>query len=340
MKKIIILIGFVLLANLIFPHLADQKQAQEKPLEAYTFDNLKTTEFPQNEITVGRQISETSGSVSRMFYCFVPEKPQGDKLLRMSGVINLPKNPGTYPVIVMFRGYAPEESYYSGVGTQPVAQELAEHGYITLAPDFLGYGESDKASEDGFEARFQTYSTALTLLTSINNLNNGLEASSLETIKADTAKVGIWGHSNGGHISLAALAVSGKSYPTVLWAPVSKPFPYSILVYYDEHANEGKALRNALSQFEKDYDTQLYSPPNYYHWIKAPININQGSNDQEIPIQWSDELVAILRSSHLDVQYHTHRGADHNLLPLDHWSNAVSNSLVFYDGLLKHPSVG
>src|SRR3990167_487414 len=71
----------------------------------------------------------------------------------------------------------------------------------------------------------ETYTTALTLLSSLENLNSGLEASYSGRIKADSAKVGIWGHSNGGQIALSVLEITGKNYPTVLWAPVSKPFP-------------------------------------------------------------------------------------------------------------------
>ena len=48
-----------------------------------------------------------------------------------------------------------------------MGEYLSENGYITLAPDFLGYGGSDIESSNIFEARFQTYTTVLTLLKSI-----------------------------------------------------------------------------------------------------------------------------------------------------------------------------
>lgn len=305
-----------------------------KPLLVYTFENLKNTKFPENQITLGRQISQTDNSEAQMFYYAVPNRPGSTQTSQVSGLVNLPKNPGSYPVIIMFRGYVPAETFKSGVGTQPAAAVFAQHGFITLAPDFLGYGESASPSADPFEERFQTYTTALTLLSSLKTLNDGLAASYSGQIRADLSNIGIWGHSNGGHIALSVLAISGVTYPTVLWAPVSKSFPYSILYYTDEADDQGKSLRAQLAKFEADYDTDLFSPTNYYNWIKAPLDIHQGTADQEVPVWWSDDLVTTLKKDNIDVSYATHAGADHNLLPSG-WSDAVLENVAFYRDRFK-----
>lgn len=300
-----------------------------KPLLSYTFENLRKTEFPQNQITLGPVISESEDSFSQMFYFFVPKKPNSERMEKVSGLANIPKKEGEYPVIVMFRGFIPEDIYEPGAGTQSSARELSKNGFITLAPDFLGFGESASTSADPFEERFQTYTTALTLLSSMPMLNNGLDSDYVGTISADFKKIGIWGHSNGGHVALSVLAISGASYPTVLWAPVSKSFPYSILYYTDESDDQGKAMRKYLSDFEELYDISLFSPQKYYSWIKAPILINQGTADQEVPFWWSDELVKTLEENNISVTYFKYTGADHNLQPSG-WSEAVTNTIDFY----------
>jgi dipeptidyl aminopeptidase/acylaminoacyl peptidase len=157
-----------------------------------------------------------------------------------------------------------------------------------------------------------------------------LEASYSGKITADLGKVGIWGHSNGGHVALSVLAISGVTYPTVLWAPVSVSFPYSILYYTDESDDQGKALRKTLAGFEENYNTELFSPPGYYNWIKASVEINQGLADQEVPYWWSDNLVATLKKDKVTVKYLTYPGADHNMLPSG-WSEAAMNTLNFYN---------
>ncbi len=300
-----------------------------KPLLAYTFKNLKKTLFPATEITLGPITSESSDSFSRIFYFSVPKTPGGKTMLKASGLMNIPKESGSHPVIVMFRGFIPDSEYRPGADTQPSALVFAKNGFITLAPDFLGYGESASPSADPFENRFQTYTTALSLLASLKNLNVTLEKNYHSTVSANLNQIGIWGHSNGGHIALSTMAISGDTYPTVLWAPVSASFPYSILYYTDESDDQGKALRKLLSGFEKLYNTDDFSPSNYYNWIKAPILVGQGLNDEEVPYWWSQNLVTTLKKDGVDANLITYPNSDHNFLPAG-WTDAVNNSLNFF----------
>lgn len=306
---------------------------EQRPLAHYSYENLKNTNFLKSPIVLGREIGGSGGTIEQMFYFKVPAKPNKSPSLTVSGVINTPNKLGIYPIIVMFRGYMDREIYKPGDGTEPSAKVFADNGFITIAPDFLGYGESASPSADGFEERFQTYTTAMTLLASLPNLNQSLEAS-YSGIKADLSKIGIWGHSNGGQIALSVLEIGGFPYPTILWAPVSKSFPYSILYYTDETDDQGKALRKALSKFENDYNTDLFSLTKHLNWIKAPIEIHQGSADEEVPIWWSHELVKQLKENKIDVKYFTYPNADHNLLP-GAWSNAVTTSISFFNSFFR-----
>lgn len=299
------------------------------PLLVYSFENLKETSFASSQIELGDVVKINADVTSQLFSFSFRPNPTQPETKRVTGLMNIPTQPGNYPVIVMLRGYIPLASYISGAGTQPSASVFARHGFITIAPDFLSFGGSDKRADEPYEARLQSYTTTLSLLSSLSTLNEGLNASFSGTISANLKKIGIWGHSNGGHIALSSLAISGKSYPTVLWAPVSKPFPYSLLSYTDEDDDNGKAARKALADFEKLYDVESFSPPNYYKWITAPMLIHQGKDDQEVPVWWSNELVKSLKENDIDVTYRVYDNADHNLSP-DGWTPAVLDSIEFF----------
>jgi dipeptidyl aminopeptidase/acylaminoacyl peptidase len=200
-----------------------------------------------------------------------------------------------------------------GTGTQHSAEVYAANGFISLAPDFLGFGGSEKPSADVFEERFETYTTALNLLASVKTLP-----------MADATRVGIWGHSNGGQIALTALEVLGRPIPAILWAPVSKPFPYSILYYTDEADDHGKALRKELADFEQNYDVEKYSLSNYLGRITGPVLLHQGTADDAVPVAWSDILAKNLK----DVTYVTHPGADHDMNGA--WNTVVLEDLKFF----------
>lgn len=300
---------------------SEEQTQKARPLDKYTIEALSRTQFGASEITLGKVIEDRDDSASYVFYFLVEGK-------KVSGLINIPKTPGDYPVIVMFRGYVDRETYTTGVGTQRIGEALAKNGFITLAPDFLGYGESDNPSDNSIEERFQTYITALTLLESVSNLNSTFSVNNLSA-RVDPSKIGIWGHSNGGQIALTILEITGKSYPTLLWAPVSKPFPYSILYYTDDFDDRGKMLRRVIAEFEKDYDVELYNLTNYFARINATIQIHQGTADDSVPQKWSDQLVSELEKLGRDVDYFKYGGADHNLLP-GGWNLAVTRAIDFY----------
>jgi uncharacterized protein len=296
-------------------------KARPTPLLKYTIENLAKAYIKPAEIQIGKVLKEDTKFTSYEFSMkFSPDL--SNNLKTISGLINIPKGTGPFPIVVMFRGYVDPTQYFIGEGTQPAASVLASNGFITVAPDFLGYGDSNKEAENVFESRFQTFTTAITTLKSISSIKNW-----------DGKDIFIWGHSNGGQIALTTLEITGVNYPTVLWAPVSKPFPYSILYYTDDASDGGKFLRKQLSDFENDYDTDLYSLTKYLSNIKAPLQLNQGTADESVPVAWSDLLDKNLKESTISAEYIKYPGADHNLTP--GWDQAVENALTFYQKHLQ-----
>lgn len=310
--------------SLVSPFVSDDKKNEEKKLLKYTFPVLKKRVFEPSKISLGRSFVEDDTTKTQMFYFNSDGK-------KVSGVLNTPRAPGMYPVIVMFRGFVEREIYSPGIGTNHGAEYFSHNGFITLAPDFLGYGESDFDSFDSIESRFETYTTALNLFASLSNLNEAL-AASYSGVLADSNKVGIWAHSNGGQIALSVLAISGRNYPTILWAPVSKPFPYSILYFTDEFEDEGKALRKVVADFEEEYDVFQYSPTRYYSWIQAPLQIHQGTADDAVPLDWSEELANTLKELDKEVDLFIYPEADHNLAGAS-WIQAMTRGKDF---ILEH----
>lgn len=299
------------------------------PLAKYSVENLSKANIKPSEIVIGKVLKDGQKFTSYEFTInFSPDL--SENLKKMSGLINIPKtvNSSTvnqlsgFPVIVMYRGYVDPKNYFTGLGTQHAGEVFAANGFITIAPDFLGYGNSDKESNDVFEARFQTYTTAISLLTTVHSLKQW-----------DSKNIFIWGHSNGGQIALTTLEATGINYPTVLWAPVSKPFPYSILYYTDDASDSGKFLRSKTAEFENNYDSDLFSLTKYLNLIKAPIQLNQGTMDDAVPVAWSDLLAKNLKKLDIDVTYIKYPGADHNLNPT--WSKTIQNALTFYTDHLK-----
>lgn len=302
------------------------------PLLKYTIENLSTANLKPSTIVIGEIIKDAPTFISYKFTMqFSPDF--SDNLKTTSGMINIPKGQGPFPIIVMFRGYVDQKTYFIGEGTKPSATVFAENGFITIAPDFLGYGESDAEATNIFESRFQTYVTAATLLKSIEALKESPLKVGSNDINIDNKNIFIWGHSNGGQIALTTLEITGVDYPTVLWAPVGRPFPASILYYIDEANDGGKLIIGKLAEFNETYDTSKFSLTNYLDKIKAPIQLNQGTSDTSVPYWWSDSLVKSMKDLKLDITYLKYPGANHSLVPS--WNQAVSSSMLFFKVHIK-----
>ena len=323
MFNVVLTLGYL---NGFSPSLLRPKQEtqeeQRRILDKYSIETLKIRSYPGQKIEIGEIISKEDEFGTRNFKFASDGKT-------VTGLINLPKDtPSPNPVIILLRGYVDREIYIPGTGSKKVAEAFASAGLITLSPDFLGYGQSSSPSAYPLEERFETYTTAVNLLKSVTNLNEAFLKSGIPN-KADIGKIGIWGHSNGGHIALALLEISGVNFPTVLWAPVSRSFPYSILFYSDEFEDEGRSLRKVLSDFEKDYDSNKYSITKYLDEIAAPIQLHQGEEDREVPRYWSDEFAEILKVKNKKIDYYVYPGENHNFQQ-GSWNTAVQRSVNFY----------
>jgi dipeptidyl aminopeptidase/acylaminoacyl peptidase len=330
MRKVFIFTGIIIAGFIGFIYLKQEKiisplgkgkVSGQKKLAKYSYTALQKTAFNGGKIVIDKIIKDETDFDSYLFYFYVNEK-------KISGLMNIPKKPSNYPVIIMIRGYVDKEIYEPGVGTSHGGEYLAQNGFITLAPDFLGYGYSDKAPIDAIEDRLLTYVSVRELISSVKNLNNAFEDKALD-VRYDGTHLGIWGHSNGGQIALSVMEITGAKYPTVLWAPVSKPFPYSILYYTDDIDDHGKALRKLVANFEKDYDSEKYSLTNYLDWIKAPLQIHQGGADEAVPQKWSDDLVQILKEKEKDAEYFIYTGDDHNFSK-GSWTQVMQRTMEFY----------
>lgn len=284
----------------------------------YTFNSLSQRKFSPGEIKLGAATRKQKAYTTYIFTYKTDSKT-------VSGMANIPNQEGKFPVIVLLRGYADKENYHIGLGTEKSANFLAEHGFLTLAPDFLGYGYSDWEDEDILLARFYRPVEVLNLLASISSLP-----------QADPQRIGFWGHSNGGQIALSVLEITGHPYPTSLWAPVSLGFPESVLVYLGTE-EVGNPVKEKIEEFLKENDPKEYSIANFFPKITSPFIIHQAENDEMIKTKWTDNLVNQLRSQGLSVEYYLYPKENHNFNRFPKTGDLLrARDLVFFEKYLKN----
>ncbi len=340
---------------------------QELPLQKYSITNLKKYPFKASQITITEKKEEQADYSSYTFSYQTTDKT-------MTGLLNLPASATAdtnltldtkIPIIIMIRGWVPAASYYPGMGTSHAGQVFAKHGYATLAIDFFGYGDSDPEPEDSWEARFIKPINIIELILSLKE-NPKLNLTNQQTVTLDPNKIGIWAHSNGGQIALSTLEINSQPIPTTLWAPVTAPFPYSILFFSDEHDDEGKNMRAWLAIFEKKYDVFDFSLTQHLDLLTGPFQIHHGLADEAALPAWSIEFLQKIDQENeqrgkkletktkptattteettakhnlvkvetptepIQYEFFQYPGADHNLQPIENWNQAIARDLEFF----------
>ena len=125
-----------------------------RTLDLYTIENLSKTQIKGGTVLIGEKLSDSLSFSSYLFSFPVDPDFDGRVLKKVTGLINLPKGEGPFPIVLMFRGYVDQKTYTTGMGTKRAGEYFASNGFISIAPDFLGYGGSDKEAENIFESRF------------------------------------------------------------------------------------------------------------------------------------------------------------------------------------------
>jgi pimeloyl-ACP methyl ester carboxylesterase len=341
------LLGFYLSQKIFFEqnfiNIVEKNDISPKdlPLQAYSIDNLQKQDFAAEQMISVSELIDDDNQIEKFIFFY---QSQGKKI---SGALNIDKQNlnengvAELPVIIMLRGWVPVENYYIGLGTKNAAQAFAQAGFITFAPDFLGYGQSDADLSDNWEARFVKPINVIDLL---NTLKAYPEILVPKELASQTKKIiikpqfAIWAHSNGGQIAISTLEILQKNIPSTLWAPVTAPFPYSVLFYSNEYEDEGKETRQFLSIFERDYDVFDFSITQHLDSLYGPIQIHHGLKDFVAPITWSDEFVEKIEEENqkrleddketIKYNYYRYEEADHNLQP--NWQTAINRDIAFF----------
>ncbi len=264
-------------------------------------ENLRQMDFEPSQIAIENTIASNDTYTGYLF----SYQSEG---LKIYGRMNVPVGAGPFPVVILNHGYFNQSSFTSGDGTQTMADILARNGYLTLASDYRGFGKSENDAQ-GSRGHNPNYAIdVLSLVASIGNVE-----------KADPMRVGMWGHSMGGEVSLRTIEATDKVKTVVLWAPTSTNRETNSSFYGgSRHSTQGEEAHN---------DNDLA-------YINTPISLHQGLSDTEVDPEWSKELNADLGKLDKQVEYFEYPGQDHNFRNLG-WDVISKRTVDFFDKYLK-----
>lgn len=310
----------------------------EELIFPFTIDGLRQHDFQSGSVHVRSILFEND-----KFSAYFIDYPSDG--LTVTGVMQIPVGDGPFPVIIMNHGFFSRSAYNPGDGTDRASAFLAEHGYITLASDYRSWGDSETGPSFFYSG----------LVIDVINLINAIP--SIE--QADEERIGIWGHSMGGGVTMKVLTIDARLKAAVLYSPVSADDADVIarwgmgcfgdiaqgellvgcnssdVIPDDLPGNVQDAYRFAAS----DADTLQKIAP-FYHLknVNAPIQIHYGTEDGKLmsgtPPQWSVKLTQGLRDAGKQVELLQYEGEGHSFIGQP-WFDFMGRTLRFFDKYVK-----
>ena len=318
----------------------------------YTIDGLRQRAYQSGDIHIRETLDE-----NEFYRAYLIDYPSDG--LTITGVMQIPVGEGPFPVIVMNHGFFSRSIYRSGDGTDRASAFLAQHGYITLASDYRSWGDSDVGASFFYSG----------LVIDVINLIYAIPS----IPEADPERIGIWGHSMGGGVTMKVLTVlGGQAVPNndgkhvvttikaaVVYSTVSADdidiinrwgmgcfgdiargeqiigCNSSDIIPITLPLNFQNAYRFAVS----DADT-LKEISSFHHlnYIDVPIQIHYGMDDGKIisgtPPQWSVKLTQGLRDAGRQVELYQYEGEAHSFIG-EPWFVFMRRVLRFFDENVK-----
>ena len=257
--------------------------------------------------------------------------------LKISGIMNVPKGKGPFPVIITAHGFVEPKYYTTGRGLKREQDYLANKGYVVLHPDYRNHNGSDKDPENNLRLNLGYTEDVINAVYAVKNSN-------FKFINKD--KIGLLGHSLGGGVALNIMVTKpGLIKAYVLFAPISIDYKKN---YYRWIARRDPAVpRKYGSPAIREKIEALYgspeanpafwdniSPKKYINNVIDPVIVHQGLADKDLPPEWADELAAAFKKEGKEIFLYTYKGQPHEFTSA--WPQVMLISAKFFDSTLKH----
>ncbi len=310
----------------------------EEWISSFTIDGLRQHNYQSGEIHIRSTLEENEKYTS-----YLIDYPSDG--LTITGVMQIPVGERPFPVIVMNHGFFARSVYSSGDGTDRSSAYLAQHGYITLASDYRSWGDSDIGESFFYSG----------LVIDVINLLNAIPS----IPQADPNRVGIWGHSMGGGVTMKVLEIDSRIKAAVLYSTVSADFAdiinrWGVGCFGDIAQGEQIIGCNSSDVIPVDLPPNLQdayrfaatdantlkeiSPIYHLENISAPIQIHYGTEDGKVlggtPPEWSVNLTQALRDAGKEVEMYQYEGERHSFIG-EPWFVFMGRVLRFFDRYLK-----
>jgi dipeptidyl aminopeptidase/acylaminoacyl peptidase len=297
---------------------------------------MRERAYPGSAITIEETLQPGS-NYSRYIASY---QSDGLKINALLTVPNGEKPVTGWPVIIFNHGYIQPDVYRTTERYVAYVDWLARSGYIVLRSDYRGHDQSQGEARGAYGAPDYTVDV-LNALASVEQFP-----------EADPKRIGMWGHSMGGYITLRSMVITDTIKAGVIWAGVVGPYPNLFQRPTATPTPEGatpEPTRTGTPRFNGRWRSDLvktYGSPEenpafwdsisssaYLNDISGPLELHHGTADAEVPLAASKYLYQAMQAAGKPVELYTYPSDDHNLA--QSFGLAMQRTIEFFDKYVK-----
>jgi dipeptidyl aminopeptidase/acylaminoacyl peptidase len=289
---------------------------------------LRAGNYPGSKITIVKELSK--GLNYRRYYAYYLSEG-----LNIYALLTIPEGgmpEGGYPAIVFNHGYIPPDVYRTTERYIAYVDEIAKAGYIVFRIDYRGHD----ASEGNATGAYGSPGYQIDVLNAV--------ASIKQLPEVNPEKIGMWGHSMGGYLTLRNMVISKDVKVGVIWAGVVAS--YTDLLYNwrrtgsftPSPSSRGVGWRTAwIEDFGTPEENPVFwdsvSATSYLTDLSGPLELHHGTEDEDVPLEFSIRLAELARDAGQTANLYTYEGDNHNIS--GNFSIAMKRTIEFFDSYLK-----
>lgn len=289
---------------------------------------MRARAYPGSDIHIEKEL-DPGVNYQRYYASYLSD---GLKIYALLTVPDGPMPAGGWPAIVFNHGYIPPTQYRTTELYIGHVNMLALSGYIVFRIDYRGNDRSEGVATDAYGDPGYT-DDVLNAVASIKRFP-----------QANPQKIGMWGHSMGGFLTLRAMVISPDIKAGVIWSGVVGSYPDLVNNWYP-HSGRTPTPAPGEVDYIGDWIRQYGTPeqnPAFWNSISAnayladlsgPVQLHHSTADDEVPLVFSEKLAADIQAAGGTAELYTYPGNDHNLA--QSFSQAMYRTIQFFDRYLK-----
>lgn len=299
-------------------------------LHPLSIESLRQGEYPGSDIVI-EQTLPPADNYNRYIASY---KSDGLKIYALLTIPNDNKPEKGYPVVIFNHGYIPPSQYRTTERYIAYTDAFSRNGYIVFRSDYRGHGNSEGQATGGYGSNGYT----IDILNAVSSIKKFKEA--------NPEKIGMWGHSMGGFITLRSMVTSKDIKAGVIWAGVVGSYPDLLNRWrratgtpspFPTNSNRGGWRRDLIERYGTPEENPEFwnsiSANAYLKDISGPLQLHHGTADHSVPHILSEILDMQMEKAGQESELYLYPGDEHDI-PVN-FSIAMNRSVAFFDKYLK-----